>query len=91
MGEGETRMEAKTNALREIAEQLEIRISTETLVVEKEFEGESSLLFEQNIKTATDIILSGAEKVVEEKRGNLYYVTWRYDNRPLRVRVLETA
>jgi len=91
IGQGKTREIAKANALREIAEQLEVRVSTETLVTEKEYEGESSLLFEQNIETATDIVLSGAEIIMEEKRGSLYYVTWRYDNRPLRIRVLNAA
>ncbi|MCK5196811.1 MAG: LPP20 family lipoprotein, partial [Spirochaetales bacterium] len=91
MGEGETREIAKANALREIAEQLEVRISAKTVVVEKEYQGEFSLLFEQNIEAATDIVLSGTEVVMEEKCGGLYYVTYRYDNRPLRIRVLDTA
>ncbi len=91
MGEGETREIAKANALREIAEQLEVRISAKTVVLEKEYQGESSLLFEQNIEAATDIVLSGAEMIMEEKSGGLYYVTYRYDNRPLRIRVLEAT
>ena len=90
-GEGETKEKAKTDALREIAEQLEVRISANTRLEEKEAEGESSLLFEQNIETATDIVLTGAERVLEEKRGGLYYVLYHYDNRPLRIRVLEAA
>ncbi|MDA3940845.1 MAG: LPP20 family lipoprotein [Spirochaetia bacterium] len=91
MGEGETKDKAKTESLREIAEQVEIRVSAKTIIAEQEVEGESSLLFEQNIETATDIVLTGAVKIVEEKRGGLYYVLYRYDNRPLRVRVLEAA
>ncbi len=88
-GTGDTQDDARAHALRSLAEQLKIRVTSSLSLSEKGNEAESSLLFEQKIDTATDLVLTGAEKIKEEKRGNRWYVLYRYDNRPLRVRVAD--
>lgn len=90
-GEGASKDAAKTAALKEIAEQIEVRVFSSTEIAMTGNQDESSLLFDYDIKTRTDIALSGVEFLHEEKVGKRWYVMLRYDNRPLEVRILEAS
>jgi hypothetical protein len=86
-GSGTTFAEANTNAKKDIAEQLVVNIKSDNEISQYLKNNDYSKFIRQNIKTSTNIKVSGIKKIKTEKKDNLYYVALKYMNLPLTAKV----
>lgn len=90
-GEGDSVESAAGRAKEDIASQLKTKIdstiSQSTKVKNGKVDSEST----QKLRVTTEAMLSGVEKLKEEREGNTYYAAYKYDIRPFEVRFAAKA
>ena len=92
-GRGKTEGEAKAQSLKQISEQIAVKVEAESSSRRRSRSEDgtnaSSATFEDEVRTFSQAELRDAERINRELKDGIYYVLYRWDNRPLRLRVAE--
>lgn len=90
-GEGDSAESAMGRAKEDIASQLKTKIDSTLSQSTKVKNGKVSSESAQKLKVTTETMLSGVEKLKEEREGSIYYAAYKYDIRPFEVRFAAKA
>lgn len=90
-GEGDSAESAAGRAKEDIASQLKTKIDSTVSQSTKVKNGKVDSESAQKLKVTTEAMLSGVEKIKEEREGGTYYAAYKYDVRPFEVRFAARA
>jgi hypothetical protein len=90
-GEGDSVELAASRAKEDIASQLKTKIDSMVSQNTKVKNGKADKESAQKLRVTTEAMLSGVEKLKEEREGNTYYAAYRYDARPFEMKFAAKA
>ena len=90
-GSGQSQKEAAARALEDMAIQMQTRIQSKLESQISITGAEQEFSLNNQLSQNTDVEILGAEPLRSAQQGNQHFAAWRYNNKPLRVRILDAA